>query len=560
MSFCLPKELTQKFLSAIKDGTIDPAKLSELSSADRHAAFAKIVGEANAKDVNALFESKLLLKNQQIGMINWAKSISGLKPEVINNMVTKIGRMDKFLDASSEKAFLADLASQRLGTDVTFEEAKQITTLSQKAQVTRDAITQQGWSIERGREYGRAFIDLRDYVDSIKPVHNGIGYWADQILNLPKSTLTSVLHFSAPIVQGRGMMATRAWYEAFGNQFKYYASTEAYKNLNADIIGHPDYQLAMSGKLGLTRLGDRLSLREEALQSSLLEHVPGLNKVVLASSRAFTGFLNEIRFKNFVNLIQAARLRGEDVSKGSPVVKDIATTINNFTGRGSLSGISPEWTPRANDVFFSPRKIIATIQMFNPVRYLDPRISATARMGATKYMVGTILTQAAILELAHLAGAQVNLNPTSTNFGKISIGKTTIDTTGGSAIYARLLAREITGQSTSATGKTSSLTSGKYGSQTRLDEVISFFKNKLSPVAATFTDFMLNSNPAAYGKPFNLAGTKNQSFATSEVYNRFTPIVMQQFINLALSDPKNAMVWVPALSGIFGTEVQTPEK
>ncbi len=557
--YCLPKELTSKFLGALKDGSIDPAKLSELSSADRHAEFAKIVGETNAKEVNALFESKLLLKNQQAGMISWAKSISGLKPEVVQNMVTKIEKMDKFLNAEDSKSFLADLAAKRLGTEVSFEEAQKITDLSKIAQTTRDDLAKDPFNKELQVAYGRAFIEMRDYIDSIKP-HPSI-WSATNILNLPKSALTSVLHFSAPFVQGRAMLATKPWWEAFGNQFKNFASGETYKDSQAAIIGHPDYPLATSGGLGLTKLGDKLSAREEAIQSSLLEHVPGLGKAVIASNRTFTGFLNEVRFKNFSNLIESARLRGEDVTKGSQTVKDIAITINNFTGRGSLGAVSPEWTSKLNNVFFSPRKIVATVQMFNPIRYLDPRISTTAKLGAMKYMVGTIITQAAILELAHLGGASVNMNPTNTDFAKIKIGKTTIDTSGGSAIYMRTMAREIMGQSQSSTGKTSSLTSGKLGAQTRMTVATDFLKNKLAPVASAFTDFALNTNPAAYGKPFNLIGeAKGQNFLTSEVYNKFTPIVLGQFIDLALSNQKSAAVWIPALSGIFGVEVQTPVK
>jgi hypothetical protein len=563
MAFCLPKALTQKFLTALKNGTLDPAKLSELSSADRHAAFEEVVGKGNAAEVNALFESKLLLKNQQRGMIDWAKSIGGLKPEILNNIVTKIQNMDKFLNAADAKSFLSDLAAKRLGTEVTFEEAKQITDLSKEAQATRDALAKDPLNYDAQVAYGRALIDMKNYVESLKPQNHGVGYWTNQILSLPKSALTSVLHFSAPFVQGRGLLMTRPWWEAFGNQFKYYVSAESYKNFNASIMGHPDYQLAVKGGLGLTRLGDKLSAREEALQSSLLEHVPVLRPVVLASSRAFTGFLNEVRFKNFVNLVQSARLRGEDVSMNSKTIKDIANVVNNFSGRGGLGGISPEWQPALNNVFFSPRKIVATVQMFNPQTYLDPRISTTAKLGAVKFMAGQVISTAAILELAHLAGASVNLNPTNTDFLKIRIGNITIDTTGGSAIYLRLIGREIMGQSQSAAGKTSSLTSGKFGTQSRGSDVGSFLLGKLAPVAGTFADFLFNQNPAAFGKPFNLAGSLTGgkgSLATSEAYNRLTPIVMQQFINLAMSDPKNAAIWLPALSGIFGVEVYTPVK
>ena len=41
--------------------------------------------------------------------------------------------------------------------------------------------------------------------------------------------------------------------------------------------------------------------------------------LIRASSRAFTGFLNYTRFYRFNDLLNAARLNGEDVSKGSQV-------------------------------------------------------------------------------------------------------------------------------------------------------------------------------------------------------------------------------------------------
>ncbi len=555
-NFCLSKELTKPFLQALKDGTLDPQKLAEATSAERHTAFAKIIGEGDAREVNALFESKLLLKNQQAGIINWAKSVGGIKPEVMRDLVSRISKMDKVLNAADQHSFLSDLAAKKLGTEVTHDEARVITQTSKVAQNAREALAKDPLNPEKQISYGRAFMTLRDTIDSMKPKPN---IWTlTNVINLPKSALTSVLHFSAPFVQGRGLLATKPWFEAFGNQFSNYLSTEAYKNSQAAIIGHPDYPLALDGKLGLTRLGDKLSTREEALQSSLLEHVPGLKTPVLASSRAFTGFLNEVRFKNFSDLIAAAKLRGENVSKGSQTVKDIAQTVNNFSGRGPLGTNDrfAELGPTLNNFFFSPRKIIATMQMFNPLRYVDPRISTTAKIGAARYMTGQLITTAAMLELAHLSGASVNLDPTNTDFLKIRMGKTTLDASGGVAIYARLLGRLIEGKTTSSTNKVTSLTSGKYGSPTRLDESVSFFKNKLAPTAGMFLDFLQNQNPAAYGKPFNLAGEKGP-FVTSEIYNKFSPIVIQQFINFARSDPQ-AYQWLPALAGIFGVEVNTP--
>lgn len=548
MAFCLPQDLAEKFKAAVKDGTIDPDKLSEMSSEERREFFSSIVGE-DAKDVNALFESKLLLKDQQAGMIRWAKSVTGITEAAKRDIVSRIERMDKVLNPEDQDSFLKDLASKKLGVEVSQDEAKTITDLTQKASLARDAIKgTKGLSPERNA-YGRALIDLTDYVDSLKP--QGKANWVAQIASLPKSMTVSIFHMSAPFVQGWGMVSIKPFWEGFGKQFQYFASEDAYKGLQADIIAHPDYPLALDSKLGLTKIGDKLSQREEQIQSSLLEKVPGLKVAVKASSRGFTGFLNYVRFSRFTQLLDAARLHGEDVSKGSSAVRDIARTVNDFTGRGAL-GKDDKYAsaqPLANSLFFSPRKIIATVNMFNPVRYLDPRISPTARLGALRQLSGSVIATAAVLQLAQLAGASVNMNPISTNFLKVKLGNTTLDMTGGNAIYTRLIARMIEGKSISSSGKLTNLTSSNFGSATRADLLISYARDKLAPTASFVADALYGKDPS--NKPFNL---------TTEAYDKLVPLVMQNFINVAMNDSQNGAAWVATLSGIFGVDVQSNKK
>lgn len=167
-NICLPKEVKQTFLRALKDGTIDPQKLSEATSAERHANFAKIVGEGNAKEVNALFESKLLLKNQQQGIINWAKSVGGLKPEVMKDLVSRVTKLEKVLSPEEQSKFLADLAAKKLGTEVSIDEATKITQLAKAAQEEKAKSTSalSGFS----DEYLKAANTMRDYIDSLKPI------------------------------------------------------------------------------------------------------------------------------------------------------------------------------------------------------------------------------------------------------------------------------------------------------------------------------------------------------------------------------------------------------
>src|SRR3990167_3504019 len=96
--FCIPQELVEKFKQKMKSGEINPDKLVEMTSAERHQYLAGVLGDANARSVNSLFESKLLLKNQQLGILNWAKKIVGLKPDVLRDMLTKVERMGKVLE------------------------------------------------------------------------------------------------------------------------------------------------------------------------------------------------------------------------------------------------------------------------------------------------------------------------------------------------------------------------------------------------------------------------------------------------------------------------------
>src|SRR5436190_2097637 len=112
MSFCLPIEQTKKFIQAIKDGVIDPGKLTEMSSAGRHAFFSRFVGEVDVLEVNSLFESKLLLKNQQAGLIAWAQKVAGITESIRKNMISRISRMDKVLTAADEQSFLANLTTK----------------------------------------------------------------------------------------------------------------------------------------------------------------------------------------------------------------------------------------------------------------------------------------------------------------------------------------------------------------------------------------------------------------------------------------------------------------
>lgn len=562
-AWCLPKSLSNAFLKAVTDGTLAPERLMGMTSAERRAEFAKILGDDNAKEVNAAFEAKLLLKDQQRGMVNWAKKVGGISETTRADIISTISKLDRVLDPADEQSFLEDLAAKKLGVGVSAQEAKEIFGLAQKAEALRAEISaagggdyRSGWTPENGTAYGNAKLALVSKINEMKPGGQSIPNALVNALNFPKSALTSVLHWSAPFVQGWGMISTKQWWSGLGQMFQYFASEEHYDNFEGYMIGHPDYALAKDGKLGLTHLGDKLTVREEAIQSSLLEDAnqwvserTGVPNLIRAWSRSFTGFLNYVRFNRFTQLLDAARAHGEDVSPGSKVVSDLASVVNNFTGRGAL-GEGDKYSsvgPVLNAFFFSPRKMVATVEMFNPVMYA--RLSPTARMAAVRQLSGSLIATGAVLTLAKVAGAQVNMDPRSSDFGKFIIAGEKFDMTGGNAAYLRLLARVATGQAMKENGTLSDTVNLRgHALPTRPGAIANYMLGKASPIASLLANYVFGQD--AMGSAFNV---------TNSIRDEMMPIVIGSYIKDVGNNPQWAASSIPALSALLGVGMDSPE-
>lgn len=131
---CLPKEISQKFKEALKSGKIDIPKLmdTKTTSEQRTEVFAKVVGEDYAKSLTLMFEKKMILKDQQAGMIDFVKTAAGLKEQQRKDLIGRINKMDKVFNPTEQDAFLNEVADNVLGDTVTKEEAKTIFELSKK--------------------------------------------------------------------------------------------------------------------------------------------------------------------------------------------------------------------------------------------------------------------------------------------------------------------------------------------------------------------------------------------------------------------------------------------
>lgn len=557
--YCLPPELASKFLSALRNGTISPTKLTEMSSFKRRDMFAHYVGEEHAFEINALLESKLILKHQQRGMVAWAKQVGGLSETQRGDLIDRVNKLETVLSPNDQNRFLADLAERKLGVRVTADEAKEILNLARVAQQRR-TVAQTNPTTENITAFGHSKLDLIDAIDAMKPKSRSFGQKLLDAANAPKTLETGVFHMSVLGVQLWGSLATKEAWGGVANMFSYFADESNYRNLLAYVVGHPDYAVAVKAEVAIPRLGQKLSEREEALQSSMLEQANQYLKekgvipinVFRASSRAFTGTLMYVRFNGFIRLLEAARLNGEDVSLGSRSAKELADVVNNTTGRGSLKifGLSDNNQAWLNLAFFAPRKVAATVQMFNPMNYVQIGEfgvqSYTARMEAIKRMTGTLIVTGTVLSLLHMAGAKIDLDPRSQNFFKPQIGGLKYDLTGGSATWIRLLSRLVTNQEITSKNKLIELGQG-FKPETRGELLLKFGYGKLAPLAAAFSDWLYGRD--ALGQPFS---------APQELQKLITPIPAENMIEFFHSNVDHVWAAVPALSSIFGIGVESP--
>ncbi len=485
MSFCLPKFAADALIKKLPE---DLSKLTDISSAERRKFFESVVGKENAPKVNALFESKLLLKNQQQGIINWVKKITGMSTEAKRDIVSKVSRMTEVLEPKDEQAFLEDLAAHRLGMGVTIEEAGKIAELSKNVEASKEIVGPDG----KRAEYGRAKVAFHNYINDLKmkaekSVPTGIGEKmvnaAGQVKAIKASTDNSAI-----FRQGWPALLTHpsSWagnaIKSFSNIVRQFGGKAVMDEVNAEIVSRPTYEQMIKAKLDVGTI-------EESFPTALPEKIPLFGRVYKASEVGFTAFVHELRADIFDKYIEIAEKAGVDVTDKAQL-ESIGKMVNSLTGRGNLGG-AERISGIVNNVFFSPRFLKSKFDILTAHQF-QKDVTPFVRKQAAVNLVKIIAAQAAIMGIANLLQpGSAEKDPRSADFGKIKIGNTRFDVSGGASSLVTLAARLLSQSSkSSTTGKVTPLNSGKFGSQTGMDVVYNFAENKLSPVFSVFKDIL----------------------------------------------------------------------
>lgn len=542
MAFCLRKDKAKKFLQAIKNGTLDVDKLAGMTSEQRVKEFMRLIDidEATAKAVNALFESKLLLKYQKTGMKNWIEKTGNLKESTKRDLVSRVNRLDKALEP--QDAFLEDLVAQRVGVGVTEEETAKLFELSKKVEKTKELIKDTPKGSSERLDYGMASVEAQDYFKDLKLKAEGkkiIDYLKQpkeivyELGGIAKSLLASMdnsffgrqgikVLFNSPTTWVRNFK------KSFGDIGKELKGLEATTPIKAEVISRPYAIDGTYKKMGLDVGIDS----EEAFPSALPGRIPILGRLFKASESAYNGAALRMRADFADKTLEIAKRNGVDITNEEEL-KGLGNFINSMTGRGSIGVLEPA-SKQINVLAFSIKFLKSNIDTLTAHQF-DPKATKYSKKQARKSLARIVGGLSTIYAMAYAINPDsVEFDPRSTAFGKIKVGNTYFDITGGMASLATLAMRLVPTMhegkwglwQKSSTGKWTDLTSGKYMQRNAEDVFFDFLAGKTAPIASIVRDYWR-------GRDYD----GNKPTIKSSIENLTVPIPIQTYNELKWEDP-----------------------
>jgi hypothetical protein len=232
--------------------------------------------------------------------------------------------------------------------------------------------------------------------------------------------------------------------------------------------------------------------------------------------------------------------------------KSIANYVNVATGRGAVIA-STTALVNMNTVFFAPRLVLSRFQLLTgqPLRAASSlRVRSLIAKEYAKFLGGLGVMYA----LGQLAGAETEIDPRSSDFGKIKFGNTRIDVLTGisqvSTFSGRLISGQIKGLRSGKVSQLAGKEARKFGNKDLFDVLSTFFRSKLSPVVGGVIDVRTGTD---------VVGA--QVTAESAVANLLTPLVIQDIFEAMKEQgiPATTALSLLAVLG-FGMQTFDPKK
>lgn len=535
MPFCLPKfatdALKQKFIS----GEITPEILYSIKdSAARREFLAKVVGTENAKQVNALFESKIPLKNQQAGLINWGEKVLGMRPEIQSDFLSKVKKIDQFMSPERLDMFLEDALEKRLRVHVSIEEIGKLVDLSRRVTKLKDEVESFDNNPQRKisdyspeellarTEYGTALSLFKDFHASLKPSAKELTFkdfittpskYIENLGSISKSIVASLDNsfwgnqgISTLLNPSTADIWAKNFIKSFGDIAKGLKGIDPVISAKSDAYSRPN---AINGTYEKAKIATGLH-SEEAYPTSLPERIPLFGRLFKASSGAYNAASIRMRADLADRWIASAAKNGVDI-KDTKQILGLGRLVNSSTGRGSLGVLEPA-TPKINVLLFSGKLMKGSFDTLT-AHIFDSKVPL--KIDANKPLSFSNISYAqkrAAYNLLNITAAYIGittmieaLNPGSTeqdprgaHFGQVKIGNTYFNLVGPYRPLIRTLSTALPTYHNgewgfwrkNAQGKWDGIKlfptkSTKYGTITPLDLVEGFVEGKASPLLST---------------------------------------------------------------------------
>lgn len=515
--YCLVPELATKFKQALVSKELDPVELAKLSSTERRALIEKVIGKDNAKEVNALFEQKLLNKNLDAAYISWAEKVGGTTSKARKEMLAKIAarkeeRFRRTFNPSEEEQFLSDLVETKLGFGVTREEAKTIADLSKELADTKAKMKPDfTWETKAdGQQYGATRVALEKYLAELKGPKPRENIVKETVKFIAQNTRSFVASFDNSLWGNQGIRValdpryTKIWAKDFAKSFKDITKVlvkgkkegdEILDAVKADVYSSKN---SLNGRYEMsTKETSKLDLGgiEEEFPTSLPSRIPVLGRFFKAAEVAYEAGAIRLRKDIADKMYAMAEKHGIDLTDPFEVGSR-NVVVNSITGRGRIK--VPDLV---NEAAFSAKFTKSQLD-FLTVNAFD-KLSSSARKEAGKNILSVVASTAVILGIAKaLDDTSVELDPRSSRFGKIEKdGITLINLTPGYGSMITLISRILT-QSTKNRAGVVNKVGNEFGQSNGMDLFWDFTENKASPLAAVIRD-MIRQKTFEGNKPFS---------------------------------------------------------
>ena len=386
-----------------------------------------------------------------------------------------------------------------------------------------------------------------DFVNAIKPLSRNMKAWSRflDIANFPRALLTS-FDVSATFRQNlvEFLVHPRQFPGAMKRQLQAIISEEKMIRFDKEFWARPgmkdiDNLLRQWGfRDGLREYMSTLPgtpatfyARAEPFQSHLVEKAWGVKH----SARGFVTATNDVFSSAISSFWKDYGVTG--VATKVDVI-DFVKLIGNSIGRGQL-GPFKKMGPLLNATIFAPRYTSSQFRLPTFIFSKSPIVRREAARRLARMMIFGLNT----LRLAQMSGAEVGMNPLSSDFGKIKIGKTRLDYWRGYAQISRFLS-----QLTMARRKS---TSGKMYETTREEVIKRFIQSKTSPGLGILWDLLV-------GKTYlgEEVLPKDKAKLLEQFRNRLAPLTIQDFVE-ALEEEGLGMALGAGAAAAFGVGVQT---